>query len=63
MRLRLGHDGVATLEMHDAPGRNAMSEAFVADLLDGLKTIAAWPELKVGVLLGLPDVFSSGASR
>src|SRR5215216_3839609 len=63
LTLALGCDGIATLEMHDNAGRNAMSEEFVVDLLEAFKAIAAWPELKVAVLLGLPDVFSAGATR
>src|SRR6266545_6252422 len=63
LTLALGSDGIATLEMHDQAGRNAMSEAFVVDLLGAFKAIAACAELKVAVLLGLPDVFSAGATR
>jgi 4-carboxy-3-alkylbut-2-enoyl-[acp] decarboxylase len=59
----LGADGIASLEMRDEAGRNAMSEQFVADLLEAVHEIAVWPDLKVGVLFGLPDVFSVGASR
>jgi polyketide biosynthesis enoyl-CoA hydratase PksI len=63
LTLALGGDGIVTLEMHDMTGRNAMSEAFVVDLLDAFKAIAASAEIKVAVLLGLPDVFSAGATR
>ena len=55
--------GVATIEMRDTAGRNAMSAPFVEELLAGLREIAAWDQLKVAVLTGLPDVFSSGADR
>ncbi|MCK6591272.1 MAG: polyketide synthase [Polyangiaceae bacterium] len=54
--------GVAVVTMRDAGGRNAMSERFVADLLAALRDAEAWSALKVVVLAGLPDVFSSGAS-
>jgi polyketide biosynthesis enoyl-CoA hydratase PksI len=56
-------DGVATIEMRDAAGKNAMSAPFVAALLDSFRQVAARDDLKVAVLLGLPEVFSSGASR
>lgn len=58
----LRDDGIAVLEMVDAAGRNAMSELFVAELLDTFKRVVEWPDLKVAVLLGLPDVFSAGAT-
>jgi polyketide biosynthesis enoyl-CoA hydratase PksI len=58
----LRDDGIAGLHMHDEAGRNAMSRAFVTELLDGIRAIADWPDLKVAVLLGLDDVFSTGAS-
>jgi polyketide biosynthesis enoyl-CoA hydratase PksI len=47
--------------MRDEAGRNAMSAPFVEALLDSLHEVWAWDRLKVVVLLGLPDVFSSGA--
>src|SRR5215216_2919911 len=53
--------GVATIQMRDEGGRNAMSAPFVEALLDSLHEVAGWDRLKVVVLLGLPDVFSSGA--
>jgi 4-carboxy-3-alkylbut-2-enoyl-[acp] decarboxylase len=57
-----GDDGIARIEMHDSDGRNTMSEGFVADLLDAFAGIASWPDLRIAVLFGLPDVFSAGAS-
>jgi 4-carboxy-3-alkylbut-2-enoyl-[acp] decarboxylase len=56
-------DGIALLEMRDEAGRNAMSAAFVAELLAGLHELVGWDGLKVAVLLGLPEVFCSGADR
>lgn len=56
-------DGVATVEMRDAPGKNALSEPFVAELLVALAEVAACERARVVVLLGLPEVFCSGASR
>ena len=54
--------GVAVVSMVDVEGKNAMSERFVGDLLGALREAEAWAPLKVIVLAGLPDVFSSGAS-
>lgn len=59
----LGQDGIAHIAMHDAVGHNALSEAFVTDLSSALHRVADWDSLKVLVLLGLPEVFCSGASR
>jgi len=56
-------EGVATIEMCDLAGQNAMSEPFVGALLASFRRVAAWDKLKVAVLLGLPEIFSSGASR
>jgi polyketide biosynthesis enoyl-CoA hydratase PksI len=62
VRLEVDDRGIATVAMGDAAGRNAMSEAFVRELSDALAALAACAEARVAVLLGLPDVFSSGAS-
>jgi polyketide biosynthesis enoyl-CoA hydratase PksI len=56
-------DGVAEIVMADAAGQNAMTPPFVHALEAALSEAEAWPELRVVVLRGLPDVFSSGASR
>jgi len=58
----LAGNGVARVTMCDRAGANAMSEAFAEQLLDALARVARWPELKVVMLLGLPEVFCSGAS-
>ena len=63
MQLEVDERGIATVTMSDPPGRNAMSEPFVRELSDALRALAACAEARVAVLLGLPDVFSSGASR
>jgi 4-carboxy-3-alkylbut-2-enoyl-[acp] decarboxylase len=63
VRLDVDDRGVATVTMGDAPGRNAMSEVFVHELTEALRALAACADARVAVLLGLPDVFSSGASR
>jgi polyketide biosynthesis enoyl-CoA hydratase PksI len=59
----LGEDGIARIEMQDEVGRNALSYGFVEDLLKAVHRASEWNSLKVLVLLGLPEVFSSGASR
>lgn len=56
-------DGVALVRMIDAAGENAMSPRFVEELLAALDAVEAWPALKVVVLAGTDEVFSSGASR
>jgi polyketide biosynthesis enoyl-CoA hydratase PksI len=63
VRLDVDDRGVAVVAMADVAGRNAMSEAFVRDLTDALSALTACAEARVAVLVGLPDVFSSGASR
>jgi polyketide biosynthesis enoyl-CoA hydratase PksI len=60
----LRHEGgIAQIAMRDEAGTNAMSEAFVEALLANLRAATEWPELRVIVLSGLPEVFCSGASR
>ena len=63
VRLDVDDRGVATITMGDATGRNAMSALFVHELSEALHTLAACTDARVAVLLGLPEVFSSGASR
>ncbi|HOU94398.1 MAG TPA: polyketide synthase [Polyangiaceae bacterium] len=55
--------GVFTLSMRDATGRNAFCVPFVAELEAALAEIARDREAKAVVLVGLPDVFCSGAPR
>jgi polyketide biosynthesis enoyl-CoA hydratase PksI len=55
-------DGTAVVAMVDAEGKNAMSERFVHELCGALAAASAWAPLKVVVLKGLPEIFSSGAS-
>jgi polyketide biosynthesis enoyl-CoA hydratase PksI len=55
-------DGVSLVTMRDASSQNAMSPAFVHDLVDVLREAARQPEARVIVLAGLPEIFSSGAS-
>ncbi len=54
--------GVWLIQMCDSVGQNALDEQMVAELQSALQ-VAADPEVKVVVLLGLPEVFCSGAPR
>lgn len=54
--------GVGVVAMLDAAGGNAMNEPFVRALEAALAEAVAWPGLKVVLLVGLPEVFSTGAS-
>ena len=54
-------EGVGIVAMRDAAGKNAMTEAFVHQLVDAFKQAEAWAPLRVVVLEGLPEIFSSGA--
>ena len=63
VRLEVDDRGVATITMGDVTGRNGMSALFVHELSEALHALAACADARVAVLLGLPDVFSSGASR
>jgi polyketide biosynthesis enoyl-CoA hydratase PksI len=47
--------------MCDRAGKNALSEPFAAELQEALRTVAADGAVKAVLLLGLPDVFCSGA--
>ena len=54
-------EGVAVVTMIDEAGHNAMTPAFVRALVGALDEVEAWPQLKVLVLAGTDEVFSSGA--
>jgi polyketide biosynthesis enoyl-CoA hydratase PksI len=56
-------DGVALAEMRDEVGKNALSEAMVQALGDVVRAVARDPSARAMVLLGLPEIFSSGAPR
>jgi polyketide biosynthesis enoyl-CoA hydratase PksI len=56
-------DGIVVLAMRDEAGKNAMSDAFVEALSARLKEAALLADAKCVVLTGLPEIFSSGASR
>jgi len=63
VELGVDEEGVATLRMRDAAGKNAFSRAFVAALTEALAQVAARPEVRVCVVAGLPEVFSAGGDR
>jgi polyketide biosynthesis enoyl-CoA hydratase PksI len=56
-------DGVVSIQMADAAGKNAFSEPLAKQLEECLGRAALDREARVLVLLGLPDVFASGASK
>jgi polyketide biosynthesis enoyl-CoA hydratase PksI len=56
-------DGVATIQMADADGRNALSEAFVHALTTAMAAAAADPAARVMILSGTAEVFCSGAPQ
>ncbi len=62
VRFEPGDDGIGVVAMADASGRNEMSRGFVEELLGALRLAARWPDLRVVLLVGLPEVFSAGAS-
>lgn len=55
-------EGIGVVAMEDREGRNAMSAPFVDALYTALHRAATWPDLRVVVLRGLPEVFCAGAS-
>jgi polyketide biosynthesis enoyl-CoA hydratase PksI len=63
IRLERSVDGIATIEMADVEGRNALSSTFAQDLLRAIEHAVACERVKVVVLAGLPDVFCAGATR
>ncbi|HEY5957579.1 MAG TPA: polyketide synthase [Polyangiaceae bacterium] len=63
VRLSIDADAVATVAMADQAQRNAFSERFVEELKECLDAVACDAQVKVAVIIGLPDVFAAGASR
>lgn len=55
--------GVVTITVDDAPTRNALGTAALADIDAALAALAADPSVRVLVLTGAGTVFSSGANR
>jgi len=56
-------NGIATLKMNDAEGKNIFSRAFIEDLLHGLDELENIHKPKVGILQGLEDVFCGGGDK
>jgi polyketide biosynthesis enoyl-CoA hydratase PksI len=56
-------EGVALVEMVDREGSNALGEELVRGLDELLRTLGDDGQVKVIVVAGLPEVFSSGAPR
>jgi len=63
VRWSIDAHGVATVEMTDAAGRNALSETFVAALTGALASAASDQAARAIVLVGMKDVFCSGAPK
>lgn len=63
VRFEPGEGGVGTIAMVDAKGNNAMTPAWLAAFAAAVAQAQAWPALKVVLLVGTPEVFSSGASQ
>lgn len=63
LSVRVGDDGIVTIEMHDVANRNALTAAFQERLVTVLADAHTDPRARVVVLTGLPDIFCSGASR
>ena len=61
--LNVTPEGVAILRMQDEQGRNALSEGMVHALEALLDAVANRDDVKVMIVAGLPEYFSSGASR
>lgn len=60
--LEMPSEGVAVLRMQDEANKNALSEEMVHSLDSHLQDVARRDDVKVVILAGLPEYFSSGAS-
>jgi len=63
VRTTLSADGVACVQMDDAERKNALSHDLVAALGDAFAALGRDHNVRAIVLAGLPDVFSTGATR
>lgn len=61
--LEIDELGVATLRMHDEPGKNALSFEMVRELEERSASIAHDDRVKALVIAGLDEYFSTGATR
>lgn len=60
--LDVNSDGIAVLRMHDQASGNGLSEPMVRALDSLLSTVAVRDDVKVMMLAGLPEYFSTGAT-
>jgi polyketide biosynthesis enoyl-CoA hydratase PksI len=58
----LARDGVVTVTMVDAAGKNALSHAMVDALGEAFAALERRADVRAVVLAGLPEIFCSGAS-
>lgn len=56
-------DGVVVLTMADEPNRNAFTEPFVDQLLEGFRAVSEDKDNRVIILCGLPDIWCAGAHQ
>jgi polyketide biosynthesis enoyl-CoA hydratase PksI len=63
VQLAIGADGVARIALDDPATENGLTPALSEGLSGALSAAAARPEVRVVLLSGRPDVFSSGATR
>ncbi len=61
--LDVSPEGIAVLRMHDPEGNNALSREMVTGLESSFFELAQRTDVRVVVLAGTAEVFSSGASR
>jgi polyketide biosynthesis enoyl-CoA hydratase PksI len=63
LRITTPTEGVACVQMSDATTRNALSRNMVGALVEAFAELGRDERVRAIVLSGLPEVFSSGASR
>ncbi|HXU27004.1 MAG TPA: polyketide synthase [Bacteroidia bacterium] len=61
VQLSINGDGIANMQMLDAPRKNGLTAHFIEDLINCLNEVKANEDLKVLLITGLPEVFCSGA--
>lgn len=61
--LRPLEDGIVEIAMCDDAGKNGMSPAFAFAFLAAMDTLAQDQDCRVAVISGLPEYFSTGATR
>ena len=63
VKLEIDERGIATLRMLDEPRKNALSREMVEGLHRSLVDVSTSENVKVILLAGLPEYFSTGASE